>query len=286
MGDSDLGQSIGHQEDGELTDKLGLKLGIPLRMVVTDNLARLRETVGSVDPDLDRIVVLHCLGREAREISQKSGLSDLEKGSELDAVASELKVVINDLLERIPYLKVFVSLPPPRFDLDETTSGMGCPNTARKVMNVEVASQLGGNCNGGGCGDGSKTAAAAIASDPVSSIFLINNDSVLEWWQDEAKKMQLFKSDGVRLSAYGISVLLDHWVSSMKPVISSMNLVDGEDDWVPTSSASDMVLSEHGDCPKSLAKKLGKVSLSRATEGDDEEFKEKGNDEKMEKDLR
>ena len=71
-------------------------------------------------------------------------------------------------------------------------SGMSCTNNVRKVMNVEISSRFNNN----------------------PSITFINNDLVLEWWKDDVKKMRLFCSDGFSLTAYGFSVMLDHWMVS------------------------------------------------------------------------
>ena len=67
---------------------------------------------------------------------------------------------------------------------------MSCSNNVRKVMNVEISSRFNGN----------------------SAIMFINNDLVLEWWKDDVKKKRLFCSDGYNLTAYGFSVMLDHWM--------------------------------------------------------------------------
>ena len=69
-------------------------------------------------------------------------------------------------------------------------SGMSCTNNVRKVMNVEISSRFNNNL----------------------CVTFINNDVVLEWWKDDVKKMRLFCSDGFSLTAYGFSVMLDHWM--------------------------------------------------------------------------
>ena len=69
-------------------------------------------------------------------------------------------------------------------------TAMSCPNNVRKVMNVEISSRLNEN----------------------KAVIFINNDIVLEWWKDDVKKMRLFNSDGHHLTAYGFSVMLDHWM--------------------------------------------------------------------------
>ena len=71
-------------------------------------------------------------------------------------------------------------------------TGMSCSNNVRKVMNVEISSRFNAN----------------------QSVTFINNDLVLEWWKDDVKKMRLFCADGYNLTAYGFSVMLDHWMVS------------------------------------------------------------------------
>ena len=79
---------------------------------------------------------------------------------------------------------------------------MSCSNNVRKVMNVEISSRFNGN----------------------SAIMFINNDLVLEWWKDDVKKKRLFCSDGYNLTAYGFSVMLDHWMVSCNYLLRRCDL--------------------------------------------------------------
>jgi hypothetical protein len=88
-------------------------------------------------------------------------------------MALEFTDIIDDLLQRIPYLSIFISTLLPRFDHEDRLT-MSNPNNVRKVMNVEILSRLAGN----------------------ERVVFINNDLVLEWWKDEVKRNRLFNSDG------------------------------------------------------------------------------------------
>ena len=70
-------------------------------------------------------------------------------------------------------------------------------------MNVEISSRFNGN----------------------SAIMFINNDLVLEWWKDDVKKKRLFCSDGYNLTAYGFSVMLDHWMVSFNYFLCSSIMI-------------------------------------------------------------
>lgn len=116
-------------------------------------------------------------------------------------MAEDFSKIVSNLLDRIPYLKVFVSTLLPRFDAADKLM-MSNPNNVRKVMNVEISSLLSDN----------------------KRVVFINNDIVLEWWKDEVKKNRLFSSDGHMLTAYGFSVMLDHWMTTLKDVVTKENL--------------------------------------------------------------
>ena len=48
---------------------------------------------------------------------------------------------------------------------------------------------------------------------------MINNDQVLEWGKDETKRDRIMKRDGNSLTAFGISVMITHWIKEMKEAI-------------------------------------------------------------------
>ena len=60
------------------------------------------------------------------------------------------------------------------------------------------------------------------------NIVFINNDTVLQWWKDEVKKARLFGSDGYHLTAYGFSVMLEHWMKTLKTTVAKLGLGDGK----------------------------------------------------------
>ncbi len=150
----------------------------------------------------------------------------------------EFTEIIADLLERIPYLSVFISTLLPRFDREDFGT-MSNPNNVRKVMNVEISSRLASN----------------------DRVVFINNDTSLEWWKDEVKRNRLFSHDGHQLTAYGFSVMLDHWMVTLKPEVSKANLskLDCDD-----SSASSSPMEEHVLSPRleDVTPKLASVALN------------------------
>ncbi len=99
-----------------------------------------------ISPTLDRAVLIHAGSSEAASIASRPGLSDLEKGAESDRAADAVCDLAEDLARRIPYIKVFVSMLCPRFDLGKATSaatgGMNLPNSVRRVMNVQLSMRL------------------------------------------------------------------------------------------------------------------------------------------------
>ena len=185
--------------------QLSESLNIPVRLIPAMKLEVFKEKIAMVDPLEDRLVLIHGLGNDARNIALKQNKTDVDKGAESDGLANEFAQVVLDLIERIPYIKVFISTLLPRFD-NEDQMNMSNPNNVRKVMNVEISMKL----------------------QDKSNIEFINNDTVLEWWKDDVKKHRLFTSDGYHLSAYGFSMMLEHWMKTLKCSVSKMGLVSDE----------------------------------------------------------
>ena len=131
-------------------------------------------------------------------------------------IALDFSEILIDLLERIPYLRVFISTLLPRFD-DADKMTMSNPNNVRKVMNVEICSRLSSN----------------------ASVVFINNDTTLEWWKDEVKRNRLFSSDGHRLTAFGFSVMLDHWTETLKSEVAVAKVTSAEAAPVPARDESE-----------------------------------------------
>ena len=131
-------------------------------------------------------------------------------------IALDFSEILIDLLERIPYLRVFISTLLPRFD-DADKMTMSNPNNVRKVMNVEICSRLSSN----------------------ASVVFINNDTTLEWWKDEVKRNRLFSSDGHRLTAFGFSVMLDHWTETLKNEVAVAKVTSAEAAPVPARDESE-----------------------------------------------
>ena len=108
-------------------------LNIPVRLIPAMKLQEFKEKIGMVDPALDRIVLIHGLGNDARNIALRTNKTDLEKGQESDNTAHEFADTVLNLVKRIPYLTVLISTLLPRFDSEEQLN-MGNPNNVRKVM--------------------------------------------------------------------------------------------------------------------------------------------------------
>ena len=136
----------------------------------------------------------------------KNSKNDVDKGAESDGLANEFADIVLDLIERIPYIKVLISTLLPRFD-NEDQVNMSNPNNVRKVMNVEICMRL----------------------QDKPSIEFINNDTVLEWWKDDVKKMRLFRPDGYHLSAYGFSMMLEQWMKTLKSSATQLGLLSDND---------------------------------------------------------
>ena len=80
----------------------------------------MQEKIELVDPALDRFVLVHGLGNDARNLANKMGADgktpkkDLEKAQEADDISSAFCEIVKDLVERIPYLDVAISTLLPR----------------------------------------------------------------------------------------------------------------------------------------------------------------------------
>lgn len=136
-------------------------------------------------------------------------------------MALDFAETITNLTDRIPYLTVFVSTLLPRFDVEDHAT-MSNPNNVRKVMNVEISSRLTSN----------------------SRVIFINNDLVLEWWKDDVKRNRLFASDGQQLTPYGFSVLLDHWMVTLKEEVSKASVTPTLEEHVLSPRSEDSVEPE------------------------------------------
>ena len=183
--------------------QLSEALFIPVRLISAMKLKEFKEKISLVEPEFDRIILIHGLGNDARNIAVYSNKSDVDKGAESDDVAHDFADTILDLIERIPYVKVLISTLLPRFDHEDQLN-MSCPNNVRKVMNVEISMKL----------------------QDKPNVEFINNDTVLEWWKDDVKKKRLFRHDGYHLSAYGFSMMLEHWMKTLKVCVTSLGLIN------------------------------------------------------------
>jgi len=271
------------------------ELGVPLRTHAVATIKELNDKVSEIDPDVDRVVLIHVLSAEALDLA-KVDKSDVEKGVDSDNAANKLCDLVEDIVERVPYLRVLVSMLTPRFDLQDAT-GMGYPNNVRKVMNVQIGTRF-------------------YNSGRVSTL---NNDSVLEWWKDEVKRDKLLRPAGTELTAYGFGVLLDFWVSEIRDalkkegILSETSAAAGkvseqddsdqgkanesdaasipklEDPFNDLKVADDTEVKKNDEIPAAktttTADEEDKEKAKTTTTAAEEEFKEKENEEKMEKEL-
>ena len=159
-----------------------------------------------------------------------------------------------------------------RFDQEDATY-MSCPDNVRKVMNVEIAMRL----------------------ENLENVHFINNDDWSKWGKDDVKRNRLFGSDGYHLTAYGFSMMLDHWMKTLRAIVNNAELAspDEEEEGIETDinsvsrklQSSAVIDDSNGevdprDCP------LVDDDDSDAENGVvDPEITEKENEEKMEKEL-
>ena len=136
----------------------------------------------------------------------KTFKNEADKGFESDSIAKEFADIVLDLTERIPYIKVLISTLLPRFD-NEDQMNLSNPNNVRKVMNVELQGRFHNKPN----------------------IELINNDLVLEWYKDDVKKKRLFRQDGYHLSAYGFTMMMEHWMKTLESSVAQLGLLSDND---------------------------------------------------------
>ncbi len=185
--------------------KLSEKLSTPVRRIDVSDLAELHSThaTGAIDPASDRYIVIHAGSTDAGAIASTTGSGDAEKCSDADATADALCDLVEELLRRVPYLTIIMSTLPPRFDTSSCeATGMSLPNSVRRVMNVQVSTRL----------------------YDRDGVVMINNDEVLEWYEEEEKRDKLFHPDGVTLTKEGEEVLERLWVERLRHIVTPVAL--------------------------------------------------------------
>jgi hypothetical protein len=110
---------------------LSKELGVPVRTFPAATLEEIICRVKEVNPDSDRVLVIHSPDEEALTLAN-GGAPDVDKGVESDRKADELCDVAEAALKQIPYLRVVMSTMLPRFDAEERV-GMSVPNNVRKA---------------------------------------------------------------------------------------------------------------------------------------------------------
>ena len=168
--------------------ELASQLRIPIKLESAPKLDLFQEKVKLLDPTRDWLVLVHCLGNDARNIALKRK-SDAEKASEADELANEFcDIIEQQILGAAAHISVLVSMLLPRCDFQEKP-GMANPNNVRKVINVQITSRLYEN----------------------PRVSLINSDKALEWGEDVSRLNLLMEGDGYHLTTYGFSLMLNTW---------------------------------------------------------------------------
>ncbi|XP_040580648.1 uncharacterized protein [Lepeophtheirus salmonis] len=197
------------------------------RVIPVVRLKDFRDSISQIDTQRDIFILIHVLDNDAKDIASKTNRNDVEKGIDSDNLANEFCDIIEAILEKIPYLKVFVSTLLPRFDTLES-QGLSFPNNVRKVMNVQISSRLREN----------------------SKVFFLNNDHVLDCLQDEDKMLALYTENGYILSKYGFDTMLEAWKKDIKDIIVEERLLengivgDMEEEEVKTDSNKSQLITD------------------------------------------
>merc|ERR1712008_473421 len=102
----------------------------------------------------------------------------------------------------------------------------------------------------------------------MGNIEFINNDTVLEWWKDDVKKMRLFRPDGYHLSAYGFSMMLEQWMKTLKSSVAQLGLTasDNDDSTSPDADENDTPVIPRVPSPEQTSNTSSSEKEPNATE--------------------
>ncbi|XP_059095300.1 uncharacterized protein LOC131890047 isoform X2 [Tigriopus californicus] len=204
-------------------EEMSRDLKVKIKMVPVEGFDDLLGKMEEFDPVQHRYILFHVLNEDARTISQ-CGKSDVDKGQDSDNMADNFCDLVENLVRRITYVTAIVSMLNPRCDFEELNS-MSCPNSVRKVINVQLSMRL----------------------HDKKNIVSVNNDLVLEWFKDDVKKNRLVKSNGHELTAFGISVMLEQWLTVLKEFVCEVQEVKLVDP-VPVVLPSELVEAPQKSC--------------------------------------
>lgn len=185
-------------------EEMSQELKVKIKMVPVESFEDLLGKMDEFDPAQHRYILFHVLNEDARTISQ-CGKSDVDKGQDSDNMADNFCDLVENLVRRIAYVTAIVSMLNPRCDFEELNA-MSCPNSVRKVINVQLSMRL----------------------HEKKNIVSVNNDLVLEWFKDDVKRNRLVKSNGHELTAFGISVMLEQWLTVLKEFVHQVQEVKRE----------------------------------------------------------
>ena len=176
------------------------ELGIPVKLEAAMKLDVFQQKVTCLDPTRDWLVLVHCLGNDARNIALKRK-TDSEKASEADEFANQFCDIIEQrILGSAEHICVLVSMLLPRCDFQEKP-GMANPNNVRKVINVQITSRLYEN----------------------PRVSLINSDKALEWGEDVGRLNRLMEGDGYHLTRLGFDLVLATWAEQIRKKMRECN---------------------------------------------------------------
>ena len=130
-----------------------------------------------IDANVDKILILHMLGNECRDIANDVEMSDFEKQKNASEIVNEFSQEIIALPSSI---KILVSMLLFRFD-NERKIGMSNPENLRKFMNAKLQLALAGKSN----------------------VKLVNHDNIFN-------NKQLYE-DKIHLSKDGFHKMFENW---------------------------------------------------------------------------
>ena len=130
-----------------------------------------------IDANVDKILILHMLGNECRDIANDVEMSDFEKQKNASEIVNEFSQEIIALPSSI---KILVSMLLFRFD-NEKKIGMSNPENLRQFMNAKLQLALAGKSN----------------------VKLVNHDNIFN-----NKK---FYEDKIHLSKDGFHKMFENW---------------------------------------------------------------------------
>jgi hypothetical protein len=98
------------------TEEFSKMIGIPVRLEAAMRLDLFQTAVSKVDPSRDRLVLIHCLGNDARNIALKQKPNRVKANEATEVANSFCDSIERDVLAVSPDIRVLISLLLPRFN--------------------------------------------------------------------------------------------------------------------------------------------------------------------------